>query len=373
MNINIFINLYKCNNLALPRNTTRKRHYRHLQKIIFDLLEINKLCMMRHRLHIFSPRKSVSINERSTKDFKNNKQNTRVDGECKKKKKHLRRLSSKRRVDKFKNHDQAINHVVPNRNNVLHRHYLIDLFLGVFYPHSSSVILANRIVLGCLVLWIYCQSSLSQIVKKTPTKQIVNVGPGGIYSDRVRLLCTVPSPNFGGGSSSKPGHAASADDVSAAASSHHHHGGSSSATSATEHLLHKDIAAVAQGGWNVTKSLMNVKAEEDNVSTNRLKITVNNDNVLSRTIRLTHSSQPLYPLRNVTISSSLSHSLALPLPSTLDGSRKREAGPMWRLKAVAVTGLIFTARSWPLTMVIKGCTPGIIQNMLLYRRFHSMI
>lgn len=71
------------------------------------------------------------------------------------------------------------------------------------------------------------------------------------------------APNFGGGS--KPGHAASADDVSATGS-HHYHGGSSSASSTTEHLLHKDIAAVAQGGWNVTKSLMNVKAEEDSVS-----------------------------------------------------------------------------------------------------------
>ncbi|XP_026817096.1 synaptotagmin-7 [Rhopalosiphum maidis] len=79
-----------------------------------------------------------------------------------------------------------------------------------------------------------------------------------------KLLSQSFSPNFGGGSSSKPGHAASADDVSASASSHYHHGGSSSAASATEHLLHKDIAAVAQGGWNVTKSLMNVKAEEDN-------------------------------------------------------------------------------------------------------------
>jgi len=77
------------------------------------------------------------------------------------------------------------------------------------------------------------------------------------------LFSFYSSPNFGGGSSSKPGHAASADDVSAAASSHHHHGGSSSTVSATEHLLHKDIAAVAQGGWNVTKSLMNVKADED--------------------------------------------------------------------------------------------------------------
>ena len=60
--------------------------------------------------------------------------------------------------------------------------------------------------------------------------------------------------------------------MSASASSHYHHGGSSSAASATEHLLHKDIAAVAQGGWNVTKSLMNVKAEEDNVSINNIII-----------------------------------------------------------------------------------------------------
>lgn len=92
------------------------------------------------------------------------------------------------------------------------------------------------------------------------------------YSSRlIRFLtCRVSrsffsSPAFGGGSSSKPGHAASADDVSAA-SSHHGASGGSVAASAAEHLLHKDIAAVAQGGWNVTKSLMNVKAEEDNVS-----------------------------------------------------------------------------------------------------------
>lgn len=71
------------------------------------------------------------------------------------------------------------------------------------------------------------------------------------------------SPSFGGGSSSKPGHAASADDVSAGS---HHGYGSSSASRTLDHPLHKDIAAVAQGGWNVTKSLMNVKTEEDNVS-----------------------------------------------------------------------------------------------------------
>lgn len=75
------------------------------------------------------------------------------------------------------------------------------------------------------------------------------------------------SPSFGGGSSSKPGHAASADDVS---TGNHYgaYGGSSvsrTPQSATEHLLHKDIAAVAQGGWNVTKSLINVKAEENHV------------------------------------------------------------------------------------------------------------
>lgn len=84
-------------------------------------------------------------------------------------------------------------------------------------------------------------------------------------------MCFYSSPTFGGGSSSKPGHAASADDVSSSSAAGSHHGGgvggASSASSATEHLLHKDIAAVAQGGWNVTKSLMNVKAEEDNVST----------------------------------------------------------------------------------------------------------
>ncbi|XP_050530708.1 synaptotagmin-7 isoform X2 [Daktulosphaira vitifoliae] len=77
-----------------------------------------------------------------------------------------------------------------------------------------------------------------------------------------KLLSQSFSPTFGG--SSKPGHAASADDVSASGShlGHHgHHGGT--ATSATDHLLHKDIAAVAQGGWNVTKSLMNVKSEDD--------------------------------------------------------------------------------------------------------------
>lgn len=79
------------------------------------------------------------------------------------------------------------------------------------------------------------------------------------------INCVFSSPSFGGGSS-KGGHAASADDVSAAGGSSGASGSGSSGIGAVEHHLHKDIAAVAQGGWNVTKSLMNVKAEEDSVS-----------------------------------------------------------------------------------------------------------